>query len=129
MTLVEIFVSDVERSIAFYEALGLHVNRRWGGWVQLAKGDSTLTLQGDTHAVQGPHYFTPNIGRRPLGTGVEIAFEVEDVDAVYAAAQANGVDIVKAIQDRDWKARDFRIADPDGYFIRFTTPLHAEHVK
>ena len=126
VTYVELFVSDVDRSVAFYEALGLQVIRRWHDWVQLGRGDSLLTLQGDAHAVAGPHYFTPNIARHPRGTGVEVAFEVDDVDAAYAAAQAAGADIVRPIQDRDWKARDFRIADPDGYFVRFTSPLHAE---
>jgi uncharacterized glyoxalase superfamily protein PhnB len=48
---------------------------------------------------------------------------VADVDAVYATVQAAGLRIVKPIQDRDWKARDFRLADPDGFFVRITSPL------
>jgi lactoylglutathione lyase len=127
MTFVEFFVSDVERSIAFYERLGLRVLRRWEDWVRLGLGDSFITLQGDAHAVKGPHYFTPDIGHSPRGTGVEIVFEVDDVDAVYARAQAGGLNVVKPIQDREWKARDFRVADPDGYFVRFTTPLPSMH--
>jgi uncharacterized glyoxalase superfamily protein PhnB len=51
---------------------------------------------------------------------------VADVDAAYAAAQAAGLRIVKPIQDRDWQARDFRLADPDGFFLRITSPLHHE---
>jgi uncharacterized glyoxalase superfamily protein PhnB len=52
-----------------------------------------------------------------------VVVEVADVDAVYAAAKAAGLQIVKDIQNRPWKARDFRLADPDGYFIRITSPL------
>jgi hypothetical protein len=33
---------------------------------------------------------------------------------------------VKPIQDREWGARDFRVADPDGYFVRLTSPLRGE---
>jgi lactoylglutathione lyase len=128
MTKVELFVSDLARSRAFYEALGFRVVREFGDWQMLALGDNALDLQGDAHALAGPHYFTPEIGRFPRGTGVEISIEVEDVDALYELAQRLGVDIVRAIQDRPWKARDFRIADPDGYFIRFTTPLCHEQV-
>jgi lactoylglutathione lyase len=128
MTMVELFVSDVDRSIAFYESLGLRLVKRWGDWARLVRGDSAIVLQGDAHAKAGPHYFTPNISRSPRGTGVEVVFEVDDVDGVYAGAQEQGVNVVKPIQDRDWKARDFRVADPDGYFIRFTTPLPSEHV-
>ena len=123
---VELFVSDVERSIGFYEALGFRVAKRWRDWLILERDGVKLTLQGDSHAVAGPHYFTPDIGRRPRGTGVEIVVQVDDVDALYADAQAGGLNVVKPIQDRDWGARDFRVADPDGYFVRFTSPLKGE---
>jgi lactoylglutathione lyase len=123
---VELFVSDVERSIAFYRALGFEVARRWEDWVPLRRGEIKLTLQGDAHAVEGPHYFTPDIGRFPRGTGVEVSIQVDDVDALYAAAEAARLNVVKPIQDRPWHGRDFRLADPDGYFLRITSPLRGE---
>lgn len=128
MTRIELFVSDLARSRAWYEALGFRLLREYGDWQMLALGDNAIDLQGDTHAVAGPHYFTPEIGRFPRGTGVEISFEVEAIDELYERALMLGVDIVKPIQDRPWKARDFRVADPDGYFLRFTTPLRREKV-
>jgi lactoylglutathione lyase len=124
--IVELFVSDVDRSIAFYEALGFRVVRRWQDFVRLEREGVRLALQGDAHAVAGPHYFTPHIGRRPRGTGVEIVVQASDVAALHAAATAAGLRVVKPIQDRPWGARDFRVADPDGYFVRFTSPLHGE---
>jgi lactoylglutathione lyase len=123
---VELFVSDVERSIAFYGQLGFEVFKRWEDWILLRRDEMKLGLQGDAHAREGPHYFTPDIGRFPRGTGVEISIQVDDVDGEYERAQAAGLDIVKPIQDRPWKARDFRIADPDGYFLRITSPLQGE---
>jgi lactoylglutathione lyase len=126
MTKVELFVSDLARSRAWYEALGFRVVRESGDWQMLALGDNVLDLQGDAHALAGPHYFTPQMDRWPRGTGVEISIEVENVDALYELAFTLGVDVVKPIQDRPWKARDFRVADPDGYFLRFTTPLRRE---
>src|SRR2546429_579264 len=128
MTKIEIYVSDVARSRAFYEALGFRVVRQFEDWLMLALGDNVLDIQGDGHALVGPHYFTPEISRFPRGTGVEISIEVDDLDGLFERARMQGVDIVKPPQDRPWKARDFRIADPDGYFIRFTTPLHREHL-
>lgn len=123
---VEFFVSDVDRSIDFYAVLGFRVAKRWEDWVLLRRGETRLGLQGDAHAVAGPHYFTPDIKRRPRGTGVEVSVQVEDVDAVYATVLAAGLNVVKPIQDRDWRARDFRVADPDGYFVRITSPLRGE---
>jgi len=122
---VELFVHDVDRSIAFYRALGFDVARRYEDYVQLRRGEIRLSLQGDTHAVTGPHYFTPDIGRFPRGTGVEISIQVADVDAEYIRAKTAGLKIVKPMQDREWGARDFRLADPDGYFLRITSPLKA----
>ena len=123
---IEFFVSDVERSLAFYKSLGFDVAKRYDDWILLRRGDIKLALQGDAHAVEGPHYFTPHIQRTPRGTGVEVSIQVADVDAEFIRAKTAGLNIVKGIQDRPWKARDFRLADPDGYFIRMTSPLRGE---
>lgn len=123
---VELFVGDIDRSLAFYRSLGFDVAKRYDDYVLIRRGDIRLALQGDAHAVAGPHYFTPHIGRTPRGTGVEISIQVADVDAEHIRAKTAGLTIVKGIQDRPWGARDFRVADPDGYFLRITSPLRGE---
>ena len=123
---VEFFVGDVDRSIDFYRHLGFHVAKRYEDWVLLRRGAMKLGLQGDAHATAGPHYFTPHMGRSPRGTGVEVSVQVDDVDGLYAQVVAAGLNVVKPIQDRPWRARDFRVADPDGYFVRITSPLRGE---
>jgi len=128
VTRVEIYVSDLARSLAFYEGLGFRRVRAWGDWALLDLDGNVIALQGDEHAVAGPHYFTPRINESPRGTGVEISIEVEAIDRLYELARRLGVDLVKPIQDRPWHARDFRVADPDGYFLRFTTPLDGGNV-
>jgi len=120
---VELFVREVDKSVAFYRALGFDVARRFEDYVLLRRGEIRLSLQGDAHAVAGPHYFTPHIQQHPRGTGVEISIQVADVDAEYIRAKTAGLNIVKPMQDRPWGARDFRVADPDGYFLRVTSPL------
>jgi catechol 2,3-dioxygenase-like lactoylglutathione lyase family enzyme len=119
---VEIFVSDVDRSIAFYEALAFRVALRRGDWVLLERQGATLALQSDSHTVDGPHFFTAHMKRRPRGVGAEIRIEVVDLDAAHARAQQLEA-VVDGPRDRPWRARDFRVADPDGYYLRFTTPL------
>jgi lactoylglutathione lyase len=126
ITGVELHVANLERSIRFYEALGFRVVRRWMEWVRLDRDGAELVLQGDAYVRGHDHYFTSYIDRSPRGVGVEVTIEVQDVDSVHAAAQAAGLPIVKPIQDRGWKARDFRLADPDGYFIRVTSSLRHE---
>ena len=126
VTGVEFHVADIEASIRFYEALGFHVTRRWEDWVRLDRDGAELVLMGDAYIRGHDHYFTPYLDRSPRGVGVEVSIEVADVDGVYAATRAAGLRIVKPIQDRAWKARDFRLADPDGFFIRITSPLRHE---
>jgi catechol 2,3-dioxygenase-like lactoylglutathione lyase family enzyme len=121
---VELHVADVERSLAFYEALGFKVARRWEDWIRLDRDGADLVLFGDAYVRGKDHYFTPHIDRSPRGIGVEIVIEVNDVDALYATAREAGLQIVKEMQERPWKARDFRLADPDGYFLRITSLLH-----
>lgn len=123
-THVEFHVADVDASIAFYAAFGFTVVRRWKDWALLDLDGARLTIQGDAYARSHPHYFTDHLDG-PRGIGVEVAVEVADLDAAFETATRLGA-VVKGLQDRSWGARDFRIGDPDGYFVRFTTPLTGE---
>jgi lactoylglutathione lyase len=55
------------------------------------------------------------------GAGVEIVLEVDDVDAMQERVRAAGHPITEPLEDRPWGLRDFRIVDPDGYYLRLTT--------
>jgi lactoylglutathione lyase len=123
--IVELFVSDLDASRAFYEALGFRPTNRWRGGAWMEREGVGIRLELDDHVSAGPHYFTPDIGRKPRGTGVEIVIQVSDVEVVHEAAIAAGLTIVKPIQERPWDCRDFRLADPDGYFLRITSPFGA----
>lgn len=122
-TTVELHVADLERSLRFYRTLDFEVIRRQGDWVDLERAGADLVLQADGYVRSHEHYFTPHLDARPRGIGVEIVVEVEDVEAVAERAAAAGLRIVKGVTERPWGARDFRIADPDGYFLRITSPL------
>jgi uncharacterized glyoxalase superfamily protein PhnB len=54
------------------------------------------------------------------GAGVEIVLEVEDLDEAFARAQGTGQPIAEPPRLQPWGLRDFRLADPDGYYIRVT---------
>jgi uncharacterized glyoxalase superfamily protein PhnB len=48
---------------------------------------------------------------------------VPDVDACWARVQKLAAEIVLPIADRYYRLRDFTIADPDGFGIRFASVL------
>jgi hypothetical protein len=60
----------------------------------------------------------------PRGVGAEIVLEVRDVDAAYETALRHA-DVrggrIEAIEDRTWGLQDFRVIDPDGYYLRITS--------
>ena len=61
---------------------------------------------------------------------MEVSVDVADEDdllQLYSTAKAIGC-VVREVVKRDWGATDFRIADPDGYFVRFTTSRTAQPI-
>jgi lactoylglutathione lyase len=55
------------------------------------------------------------------GAGVEIVLEVRDVDAALEQVERAGFGVVEPLRERPWGLRDFRVADPDDYYVRVTT--------
>lgn len=54
---------------------------------------------------------------------VDVSIEVADVDAAYAAAQANDVEIVRGLRDEPWGIRRFFVRDPAGQTINVASHL------
>jgi len=124
----ELFVDDVETTIRFYRAnLGLRPPEKYDpdGYVALHAGAVTIGVSRATN-LEPDHYFSPERLSAQRGVGVEIVIEVDDVDRYYALATSwaarHGGD-VEPVADQPWGLRDFRIIDPDGYYVRVTSPL------
>jgi predicted enzyme related to lactoylglutathione lyase len=66
-------------------------------------------------------YFGREIGTLRRGLGVEIVLEVDDVDGCHERVADSGHPILEPLRDRPWGLRDFRISDPDGYYLRLTS--------
>jgi catechol 2,3-dioxygenase-like lactoylglutathione lyase family enzyme len=114
---LELFVDDLDASVAFYTGvLGFAVSRRSADYVSLRRGLVTLGL--------GPIVKLGPTGHRaaPKGTGVEIVLELDSVAelvALHEECQVRGV-VAEALCLRPWGLRDFRLVDPDGYYLRVT---------
>ena len=100
---------DYEASVAFYrDGLELPVVGSWdrgpaerGTLFQAASGIvEVLAL------APGETYVPPQ--------GMELGYEVDDVDEWYQRAQKKDLPISKAIADRPWGHRTFSVTDPDG---------------
>lgn len=55
----------------------------------------------------------------PRAAGVDIRLMVDDAHAVYASVRERGVHVVLPLKDQACGLRDFTVADPDGFRVRF----------
>jgi lactoylglutathione lyase len=58
---------------------------------------------------------------RALPTGTEIVLEADDVVLERNAVVAAGWPLASDLEPRRWGLTDFRLFDPDGYFLRITS--------
>jgi uncharacterized glyoxalase superfamily protein PhnB len=103
-------------SIHFYEALGFRV----------AYGDALsefVTLAGgDDRSCFVNLIAVPTDADVATGWGRAI-FHVDDVDALYRRAVANGLSPRAEPRDASWGERMFPIYDPNGHDLSFAKPL------
>ncbi|KPV47076.1 hypothetical protein SE17_42770 [Kouleothrix aurantiaca] len=105
---INLLVRDVQAAKTFYTTvLGLAEPDERGGpptMALLLAGGCTISLQ-DAEAM----------GQAPAACeGIELGFEVEDVDAAWRAMRAAGVEVLGAPVDQSF-GRTFDARDPDGH--------------
>jgi len=83
-----------------------------------SRSDSRVNLAILDHT----HETIPDGYRKPA-RGVLINFEVEDVDAAYAAAQQAGLNIRLTLRDEAFGQRHFIVADPSGVLVDVIKPI------
>lgn len=119
---MELFVEDMDRSIAFYhDVLGFGLLRRDEGYASVRRGDVTFGIGPIAKLPDVGGYFTRPRLAKGRGLGVEIVLEVEDIAAEYERVLATGHPVGEPLQDRPWGLTDFRLTDPDGYYLRVTS--------
>ena len=117
----ELFVEDVARSVDFYtQIMGFKVVRASDTYHSLNRDGVTIGI-GAAHHLSEDHYFRPEVTTQRKGLGVEIVFEVDDVEAFYQEIQASGYPIAEDLMRRKHGLTDFRLVDPDGYYLRPTS--------
>ncbi|WP_082760293.1 VOC family protein [Agrobacterium bohemicum] len=117
---VELFVADIATSKGFYTNVLEFVAgpQGHGGYTPLSLGDIHLSLNNN-NSLPEDHPTKVLAGER-AGRGVEIVIEVEDLQSAYDRARASGWPISGNLTTHPWGVTDFRIVDPDGYYLRLS---------
>jgi lactoylglutathione lyase len=120
---LELFVKDMGESISFYRTvLGFEVVREErGDYASLRLGDIMLGIGPIAKLPETGGYFTQSIASQRRGLGVEIVMEVDDLSTAHRRVLDSGHPVFEPQQQRPWGLRDFRIVDPDGYYLRVTS--------
>ena len=115
----EIVVRDIRRSTAFYRRLGFALLRDAGDFVELTWEDHRLFL-AEASAFHDVEHVESSVA--PQFPPANIRVMVPRVDDHWELVRELGARVVTPIADRYYGLRDFTIADPDGFGIRFATP-------
>ena len=118
---LELFVNDLPDSIDFYgRVLRFEIGRKHSdGYTPITNGDVQLGLNlrsnlPDDHPIQ-------SLVHERLGRGIEIVLEVNDIEGFYEHVIAQNWPLSDKLQCQPWGLTDFRVLDPDGYYIRVTS--------
>ena len=126
----ELDVTDLEASLTFYvNVLGFRIRyaRLQERFVYLERDGAELMLEAA--AGPGRRFRTASL-EAPFGRGVNLQIRVGDARALLGAARAAGATIILDLEDRWYRTRadeagnrQFVVADPDGYLLRFFEDL------
>ena len=99
---VTVPTQDVERSIDFYQKLGLKLIVKSPHYARFLcpDGDSTFSI-----------HLQENL---PEGEGVNVYFESKKLDEEVERLIAAGIQFEHKAQDQSWLWREARLKDPDG---------------
>ncbi|MFK0165655.1 VOC family protein [Rhizobium sp. NPDC090279] len=117
---LELFVTDFQRSIEFYRrVLNFQVVGEVGReYTMLMNGEATISINTQ-NALEPDHPLRAGNGER-LGLGLEVVLSIPDIESFYQSTKAHGHPVSELVL-QPWGLRDFRITDPDGYYIRVTS--------
>jgi uncharacterized glyoxalase superfamily protein PhnB len=111
-------VNDLQKSIAFFEALGFAVEEKWEDkgvllGVMLRAGEARINLSQDDWKK----------GRdRQKGVGMRIFVSTtQDIDQLAARAKAAGVAVDAEPHDTPWGSRAFEVTEPSGFKLTISS--------
>ena len=127
MGYVTLYVEDIPAAIAFYGkifGLTLRFKHESGEYAEMETGNTVLAFaHHDLASSLVPEgYQQANISSTPLG--MQVGFEVEDVNGLYDRAVEAGAKPVAEPEDKPWGFKSAMVLDPNGHLVELYHALH-----
>ena len=108
-------VDDLDKSIAFYEALGFAIDERWEDngkllGVMLRAGTTQIGVNQDD-------WKKGRDRRKGIGVRLSISTTPGSVDEIAKRARNAGITLKSEPHDTEWKSRAFEVTDPSGFLL------------
>jgi uncharacterized glyoxalase superfamily protein PhnB len=108
-------VDDLQKSIAFYEALGFAIDERWEDkgtllGVMLRAGATRIGLNQDD-------WKKGRDRKKGIGVRLSISTTAGNVDEMARRARDAGITLASEPHDTEWKSRAFEVSDPSGFVL------------
>jgi catechol 2,3-dioxygenase-like lactoylglutathione lyase family enzyme len=105
---VEIYVSNLKRSLAFYKALGFSIERSDDTFAVMRWESSYIFLDQRNQVASTLDLPVANV-----------RVVVNHIDVLWEQVQAANMRVIDMLTTQTYGLRDFTIADPDGFGVRF----------
>ena len=108
-------VDDLQKSIAFYEALGFTIEERWEDkgtlfGVMLRAGNTRIGVNQDD-------WKKGRDRKKGIGVRLSIATQPGQVDEIATRARNAGITLKSEPKDTEWNSRAFELTDPSGFIL------------
>ena len=120
-----VYVSDVRKTISFYESAfgcALRFNADDWDYAELDTGDTTLAFAAEHMADVVGITITPNRADA-TASGIELAFVAEDVAGSYETAVKAGATEVSAPHQTPWGQTVSYVRDLNGVLVEICSPV------
>ena len=131
--ILELHVPDFERVKDFYGKLGFKIvweraPEGFKGYLVMKKGESVLCFWAGNNEVYNHPYFKQFSKDTKRGYGAEIVIFVEDIEKFYGKV-SKFAKVVEKLTLQPWGDKDFRVEDPFGYYLRFSSPYNTLYAE
>jgi lactoylglutathione lyase len=115
---IVIYVSDMQRSVAFYrDTLGMSLKFASPGWSEFVTGSTALALHKSLNMPQDAASPSTKPEGLPMAGQANIAFVVDDLQAIYETLKAQDVYFSVPPQKQPTGRTLAVLHDPDGFGI------------